>query len=652
MLSPGSQKNRRFQTMESSSRYFNVVLSTIDNLAGQLEVDKDIQDYLKGNISVSDLNVSSMDQLRSRVIKRLTDVSSNEKSIAGIYLIGNDNKTILPAMAVSAANISLDSVKNTDTYKKADSGNGKALWMGWHKDLDKLFGVGTDTYSVSKIMILRNSNTNDPIGLLVIDMKPDFVNAMLVTVELGNNSEIHLVSPDGRDLSNLSYSGITSDITGQPFFAKIIGGSEPNGSDTVKYNNTSYMMIFTKNSEDGFVIAGLIPDKELNASAGRIVQTTIIIIILAILIAFGIGIFISNSMSRTINGIIGAAERAASGDLNVNLTSTRRDELGTLTKSINTMIASMKSLIAQMTTTSNKVAESALMVSSVSKKVTTVSREISSAIQEISQGAFTQAAEAEQGVEKINLLANKINNVTENAKAINILTNNTMTLTQQGLNSVVDLDRKASETTAISKEILNGIRGLEVSSKSIGNIVEVIGGIADQTNLLALNAAIEAARAGEAGRGFAVVANEVRKLAEQAIQATQDISSIINETRDQTLKTAEKAAATESILKSQNDAVVNTIAVFNKIKTSMETLAVEIEQIMSHIVEMAENKEQVISAICNISSVSQETAASSEEVTASSQEELASIEELSCNAEGLDSAAKELKESIRKFILE
>ncbi len=92
------------------------------------------------------------------------------------------------------------------------------------------------------------------------------------------------------------------------------------------------------------------------------------------------------------------------------------------------------------------------------------------------------------------------------------------------------------------------ILGLSDAANSIGNVVELINGIAAQTNLLALNATIEAARAGDAGKGFAVVASEVKQLAEQTSRATGEIGTRIAEIQEATgLTVRSMAQITETI---------------------------------------------------------------------------------------------------------
>jgi methyl-accepting chemotaxis protein len=86
-----------------------------------------------------------------------------------------------------------------------------------------------------------------------------------------------------------------------------------------------------------------------------------------------------------------------------------------------------------------------------------------------------------------------------------------------------------SATGSLAERSSANVTKLANTAERIDSVIELIRAIAEQTNLLALNATIEAARAGEAGRGFAVVATEVKALASQTAQATNDIAAQIGE---------------------------------------------------------------------------------------------------------------------------
>jgi len=631
-------------SMESSGKYLDLLLGTIANQANQICTDSDVQDYFTKNWNLSDISESMQrSQASDRINNKLGAAVSFNTNIQTVTILTNVDS----ASSFYTSDTYKD-VKDSAFIKELEQNPADGIWFGWHKDLDAKNGKSSDSYSLSYMKLIRNLNSMDTVGLLVFDIKPQTAADLASGIDLGQNKRIYIVSRDGR----VSLNGKTdekSDIAKQSFFPKMQNSKENMGTEIISYGGTSYLASYHKVSESGIILIGMVPQNDLNATARKVILFTVIMILAAVLIALGTGYLMANSMSRTINRIIGASELAASGDLSSNFSSERKDELGKLARSINSMIGSMRSLIRQTISVSENVSSSAFIVSSTSEHVAAASSEISKAIQEISQGASAQAMDAEQGVEKISELAEKINEVTDNAREINNLTKDTMDMTHVGLSSVNELHSRANETTSISREIVKDIQELKVHSNSIGRIVNVIGTIADQTNLLSLNAAIEAARAGESGRGFAVVANEVRNLAEQSMEATREISAIIRGTQDMTAKTVEKAAATESIINSQNSAVENTIDVFNKIMGSMENLSVKVDQILKLIIETEENKAQAILSIQNISAVSQQTAASSEEVTASTQEQLAGIEDLSSKAEELKRAAEDLQQNIRRF---
>lgn len=166
--------------------------------------------------------------------------------------------------------------------------------------------------------------------------------------------------------------------------------------------------------------------------------------------------------------------------------------------------------------------------------------------------------------------------------------------TVQMTTRVVDAVQRSSTT----------INELSAAIQKIGNITQVITGIAGQTNLLALNAAIEAARAGEAGRGFAVVADEVRTLAERTSSSTRDIAATIAEIQSVTAEAVEAMAsackeveATTMSLQSSAESLDGVTLAANEVAGMAQSIsAATIEQTQAS-EEVAQNMERITQLI-------------------------------------------------------
>ncbi len=299
---------------------------------------------------------------------------------------------------------------------------------------------------------------------------------------------------------------------------------------------------------------------------------------------------IVNGITRIRDVIVGLA----AGDIGSDVPVHTRDEVGAMAVAFNKARAGLHGVFGinkvdwasigeqqkQAVRLADGLKQTLNVVNENSQALATASEELTAVSQQMSANSEETAAQSDVVASAAEQVSKNVATVATSAEEINA--------------SVREIAKNASDSARVAADAVNVandtnkiITRLGVSSAEIGNVIKVITSIAQQTNLLALNATIEAARAGEAGKGFAVVANEVKELAKQTAQATEEISQKI-----QAIQTDTKGAVTAI------DQISSVIGQINDIST---TIASAVEEQSATTSEIARNASEAAAGSTEIS---------------------------------------------------
>jgi methyl-accepting chemotaxis protein len=356
------------------------------------------------------------------------------------------------------------------------------------------------------------------------------------------------------------------------------------------------------------------------ASATASIHATItmqkIVGVVALVLGGVLAVVLGRGVIRPVAGMTAVMEKLAAGDTSVEVPSRdARDEIGSMAKAVEVFRQNALDrirLAAEQTEQAAQAARdkrSAMMslADGFERSVGGIVAEVAGASAEMESTARSMAATAERATTQAGTVSQASNEATGSVQVVAAATEE-LSASISGINQqVVRSTQMALEAVEEAKRTDDTVTGLAEGARKIGDVVALIQTIASQTNLLALNATIEAARAGDAGKGFAVVASEVKNLAGQTAQATQEIASQIAAIQG---ATAAAVAAIQAI----GGKIGQMNQVSGSIAASIEEQGSATREIASNVSEAARGTESVSSNIAGVTEASREVGSAAGEV--------------------------------------
>lgn len=359
---------------------------------------------------------------------------------------------------------------------------------------------------------------------------------------------------------------------------------------------------------------------------------------------------LNNELEATASEYQTVMAKCADGDFTQRLDSSVNNEaMAEIAVTFNEMIADLEETFARIRNFADQVAAASEEVTAGTEESQRASEQVAESIQAIAADADTQHEHGKEAANEMQTLAGTVEEVAASADQVAGASDEAVALSNDGRTAATEAIDEMGAIEAQSDTTVEQVESLAEELDAVGEIVELIEEIAGQTNILALNASIEAARAGEAGEGFAVVANEVKELAEETAEATEDVTQRIERIQSMSDDTVEDMRIMGNQIATGTDTIKESLTALNEIAETVEEANDGIQEISDVTDDQAASTEEVVTIVEEVANAAEQVNTETDNVSAAAEEQASSLTQVSSSAEELAQQAKTLQQRLSAF---